>query len=781
MKGNRMKSKALLALAIISILPLSVSGEQLRETLHFSPPQVITDSEGFSRIIFPGAVQAGKPGEPSVPYRKVQLLLSSGERVTDVRLKRSGWRKLKKNCRLYPRQIPRTSGPEAGRGHGLLMKSEAYGRDKWIYPPAGRFSTHYLRGHSVATGTVCPVGYNAGTGEAGYYQSIELVITTGPSGQSPEGEPKYDMATIRRLKNLVDNPGTASLLNQPASGGGYSYLIITAPEFEDDFSALADFYNRRGFLTAIMTMDDIETGYSGSDAAEKLRNAIIDQYTQHSITHVLLGGDTGEVPYRGLYCSVESSSTIEDSNIPSDLYFSNLDGSWNSDGDSYWGEPGEEDFYAELAVGRAPVDSVHHISAFLNKTMMYQEEPVISEIETASLFGEWLWGDPLTYGGDEMDQLIDTCSAYGFFTEGIPPHFSISKYYERDGSWDKTDLFAAFNSGTNWLAHSGHANSSYVMKMSSSYVTNGNFQNNGSNSGFPIVYTYGCYSGAFDYDQCIAEKFVIIENCASAILANSRYGWFTEGTTNGPSHHYQREFYDAIFTEGFTTLGEANTRSKDETVPFIDLPDEYEPGAHRWCFYTLNLLGDPAMDGWTDSPADFQASHSSFINRSDSVFAAETGAESALAALYWDGVCYGKAAADQLGRCLIHLSDSIPAGVDSLELTITLHDYSHYRDTIMVDQTTDSSIPSFQLSLSQNVPNPFNPSTRIDFSLRKKGHVRLTIFDIEGREVEKLVDRIMEEGDYSVDWRPAGLSSGIYFYYLKTDSGTRSRKAVLLR
>lgn len=780
-----MKSRILLLLMVIILLPLSVSGSEMRVELQFETPELKTDREGFTRIIFADAIQAGKPGEPSVPYRKVQLLLSRGLEVTDVAVRKSDWRKLQAGCRLYPMQVPRTSGPETGDAGGFLIKSSAYSADRWIFPPAGDFTTHYLRGHPIATGTVCPVGYNAGTGEAGYYRNIELIITTEPSSRSVASDPKYDPSTIQRLEKLVDNPGDITY-GAVLSEGDYSYLIITTAALESDFSELADFYNRRGFTTSIMTVEDIETGYSGNDRAEKVRNAIIDQYNQHSITHVLLAGDsdgdgTSAVPYRGLYCSVQSSSVIQDSNIPSDLYFSNLDGSWNGDGDAYWGEPGEEDFYSELAVGRAPVDSSHQVAAFINKTMMYQEDPVIPEIETASLFGEHLYSDPLTYGGDEMDQLIDTCSAYGFFTEGIPLDFSISKYYDRDGTWDKTDVFAAFNNGTNWLAHSGHANSGYVMKLSSMYVTNGYFQNNGLNSGFPIVYTYGCYTGAFDNDQCIAEKFVIIDNCASAIFANSRYGWFTEGTTNGPSHHFQREFFDAAFAEGITTLGGANSRSKDETVPFIDLPDEYEPGAHRWCFYTLNLLGDPAMDGWTGTPSDFTVSHSEYINRSDSVFAVETGAEGALAALYWGGVCYGKGISDNLGRNLIHLAESIPAGVDSLELTISLHNYNHYRDTLLVDETTDSTDPAIPMTLSQNVPNPFNPSTRIDFSVGRQGHVELSVFDITGRRVQVLINRTMEAGAYSVDWRPAEISSGIYFYSLKTPGGTLSRKAVLIR
>ncbi|MCD6380143.1 T9SS type A sorting domain-containing protein, partial [bacterium] len=361
------------------------------------------------------------------------------------------------------------------------------------------------------------------------------------------------------------------------------------------------------------------------------------------------------------------------------------------------------------------------------------------------------------------------------------PDFNITKYYDRDTTpWTKTAVFNAINSGSNWIAHSGHANQTYVMRMNNDDITNSNFLNDGENANFPIIYSYGCYSGSFDIDQCIGEKMVSLQHCAAAFLGNSRYGWFTEGTTNGPSHHFQREFYDAIFTEGFTTLGAANQRSKDETVPFIDLPDEYEPGAHRWCFYALNLLGDPAMDGWTDTPEQISVNHATSMNHSDTTFTVETDVSGSLGALYYNGVCYANGFADGTGEIILNFS-AIPAGVDSLVLTVTSHDHYTYRDTIIVGDTTDSNNPLPIFALAQNTPNPFNPSTRISFSLANEGYVDLRVYDVTGREIDCLVNKNLKANSYSIEWRPENLASGIYLYRLKTRNGVISRKAILLR
>lgn len=76
-------------------------------------------------------------------------------------------------------------------------------------------------------------------------------------------------------------------------------------------------------------------------------------------------------------------------------------------------------------------------------------------------------------------------------------------------------------------------------------------------------------------------------------------------------------------------------------------------------------------------------------------------------------------------------------------------------------------------SLSQNFPNPFNPSTKINFSIPERSFVTLKIYDAAGREVMELINGDYSKGVYSFDFNAAGLSSGIYFYSLeaKSESG----------
>ena len=84
-------------------------------------------------------------------------------------------------------------------------------------------------------------------------------------------------------------------------------------------------------------------------------------------------------------------------------------------------------------------------------------------------------------------------------------------------------------------------------------------------------------------------------------------------------------------------------------------------------------------------------------------------------------------------------------------------------------------------SLENNFPNPFNPSTTFRYALPLTAHVKLTIHDVLGREIETLVNEEQSAGWKEVQWNPAQVSSGIYFYRLQTESFVSTRKLILLR
>jgi len=86
-----------------------------------------------------------------------------------------------------------------------------------------------------------------------------------------------------------------------------------------------------------------------------------------------------------------------------------------------------------------------------------------------------------------------------------------------------------------------------------------------------------------------------------------------------------------------------------------------------------------------------------------------------------------------------------------------------------------------QYRLNQNYPNPFNPSTEISFSLAKSEKVKLTVYNLLGKEVAVLVNGMRNAGPQSVTFNAPNFASGVYFYKLEAGSTVLSKKMMLLK
>ena len=86
-----------------------------------------------------------------------------------------------------------------------------------------------------------------------------------------------------------------------------------------------------------------------------------------------------------------------------------------------------------------------------------------------------------------------------------------------------------------------------------------------------------------------------------------------------------------------------------------------------------------------------------------------------------------------------------------------------------------------QIVLGPAAPNPFNPITRIAYSLPGETRVTLTVYNVRGERVATLVDGVVSAGDHSVTWDARGSASGLYFYRLKAGTFTETRKFILLK
>jgi hypothetical protein len=701
MAAMTLSPRALAFVAIVAALAVTGVADAgvIREHYEFSEPE-ITSVGDYHRVTMDGAWSVGDRGMPVLPIAPARILLPPGEVVTGVSI-------------IPGQRIELGTGflVEPGQGQHPLSFSGPF---EPVEPDYGGRATFpgrlhdephegLFRGYSIATFVLHPVEFEPAEGRISYYSSIDVEVTTARDdalAREAGSMVRRDAATSRLLSAIVDNPSLERVYTEFQEvksplldeRDAYRYIIITTDAWDEYLDEFVDFQTRRGNKAGVFLKSWITSRYLGTDDADRIRRFIRDAYRTWGIDYVLLVGDTRDpdgIPHRGFFAA--SYGYTADFDIPADLYYAALDGTWNDDGDNRWGEPKEADLYPEVAVGRVCVNDQWDIDAFVQKAMRYQVTPVVADCDEALLVGEYLW--PGTYGGMYKDEIRFGSSAYGYTTAGFPDRMNVTTLYEMDGDWSSGTVISLMGSGANIVNHLGHCNIHYVMKMNPLDISL--FRNDGIEHTLNFVYSQGCYGGSFDNrttdeyytTDCFVEEFIVDDDGAAAMIANSRYGWGEVGGTNGSSQYYDREFFDALFDEGIYSVGQANNDSKADAVWAIDYAE------NRWCFYQLNLFGDPAMELWTAEPTQLTVDHPDLVLTGDEQVdvvvrngsgAAVDGARVTISTD--DCSVYDTRLTDGSGHGSLR---SVSRVTGSLHLKVTAHNFLDYDATIGIINAAD--------------------------------------------------------------------------------------------
>ena len=577
-----------------------IQAQTVEMSYSFEKPN-ITTMQGYEQIQLRGCMQSAFAGQPSLPWQSVSLLLPQGQEAESIEVILSDFREMEGTHELFPYQPSRTTNDVTPRA---LVKDETIYASKAVYPVQnhGMVTTQYKNGFAFAFSTFTPVQYIPASGRVMYAQKATVRVHT-KAAKADHSAMLWATPEVKNsVKRLAQNPEMIESYNTKGREvNAYDLLIITDPSYTDDYETYCAYYNSIGIRNRIVTTTDIYSTMTGTDNQDKIRNYIIQEYQNNGILMVVLGGDVNLVPYRGFYCYVTSGGGDQESNnIPADLYYSGLDGTWNENGNDRYGEPNEDDLLPDIGISRMPFQSETHLANMINKTLSYQQNPVLGEFHKVILAGEHLYDNPNSNGSDYLELLIGTHDDNGYTTTCYPVDYDFTKLYEEQGNWSGSLLKQAINAGTSYVHHDGHANSNFVAGWWG--VSNNDFSNaNGTTHNYTFFHSQGCDCGAFD-ENCILEDMVTMQNFAVAVIGNSRYGWFNEGQTEGPGCHLEREMTDAQWYDRMGLLSLAHAEGKCMTAPWVTAPNQWEEGALRWNFYDMNILGDGAVNVWLDEP-----------------------------------------------------------------------------------------------------------------------------------------------------------------------------------
>ncbi len=137
--------------------------------------------------------------------------------------------------------------------------------------------------------------------------------------------------------------------------------------------------------------------------------------------------------------------------------------------------------------------------------------------------------------------------------------------------------------------------------------------------------------------------------------------------------------------------------------------------------------------------------------------------------------------ADPTGYRVVYSSvglEQMPANVRD---SVTARSIRWLMENVVVGTEGNNEVQPKTYALEQNYPNPFNPTTRIKYSIPENSYTSLKIYDILGKEVAELVNQEKQAGTYQVEFNASALSSGVYFYKLKSGSFISTKKMIVLK
>jgi len=558
------------------------------------------------------------PGSYQLPTKLLNILLPPGAQVIDQSVTFS-------SERFVAAPEPNQNGGFASSEQVLLGSPDNIQRGRTRFFGVHRFGDiHYARF------LVLPAIYDQSL--QGYQISEQISINL-----------VYDISTELASSNrippsLLDdtffaNPELLTRHYQKENSRNYDYLIVTTPELYAAASSLVAFRQSQGLVTEYANIATILNTSPGSNAAEKLRNYLIQQYNLNPFTYLLLIGDIDVIPIAQLTPEPNGFETI-----PSDFYFSDLSSIFDTDSDGCLGEYssgiGDQDWLVdytpELFVGRIAWNTSASVTTICDRIVSFEQSQAPWK-EKALLPAAFLnyqnEGDEFNFAqtdGADFMELVKQTIISSMQTTTLYEQTGAILSYPSDFPLDSTTLRNQLNTESygllNWSAHGSATSSSRKVWIEDSnnngipesyemewmgMVNRQSFDNLANQDGM-VVFCASCYNGMIDHTSASLAEHVLLKKGVAAIGA-TRTGWYKIGWRNpgwGGISSLNYHWLENYKTFGMP-VGAAHAYSNLLHTQYYLFGDPIDSGGIIWPelqnVYTYLLYGDPAI-GHTPVP-----------------------------------------------------------------------------------------------------------------------------------------------------------------------------------
>jgi len=455
--------------------------ENLTLTLRAGEYQIIDTGKGEQKIKMEDFGNLLIPGEPMLPARTFMIAIPPGAKVLSVAISGTESNPIRGKYLIKPApavlpsdergEIIRESRLKWQRNYKATYSSDA------AYPGyEGRYQeTGGLRKYDFVRVAYFPFSYRPQSGRLFFTPSLTVSIDYSLTPSLDQRSYIYmsDIKGEQRASQLLVNYSQAQdwyvaqqISETPRQT--YDYLIITTDALLNAVTSLENWKDSIGYTVNVVTTTWIQSNYTGIDLQQKIRNFLIDNYLAWGTEYLLLVGDNNTIPMRRCYPNPSDHSSGSEYSPPTDYYYAELTSNWDSDGDGFYGEYGQDsiDFVPELSVGRIPFSDSASVVAICQKLMNFEKD-VSSWKNNALLLGamsnyanEDETGLPRTDGAVLMEEMIsDMLTSWNYTTmyekEGLD-----SSTYSCDYplSWSNVvSNWSANDYGiVNWWAHGSY-------------------------------------------------------------------------------------------------------------------------------------------------------------------------------------------------------------------------------------------------------------------------------------------------------------------------------------
>ena len=412
-------------------------------------------------------------------------------------------------------------------------------------------------------------------------------------------------------------------------------MLIITPEGNTGFynaaKPLMNWKNEKGVKTVILNNYSL---YGNGDDAENIRNMIKYYYERENVQWVLLCGDTepGLIPIREVYNpdvidvkqGDHESPGFSDEYKPTDFYYADLDGTWNDNMNTRWGESAvktennikkdEIEWTPDVYVGRFPADNVNELERMINKTLKYEKDPKIGNwmnrmllggaissltpLEDEAVLTTYIWSN---YVMNEMN-FTHLHRASSPYDPPLPPASYRQEYLTND-NFD-TELNLGYSTAI--IASHGIETD---FRDSDGVIYDIDDAETANNNNMPsLFYGDACTTAPYDIDGSIGEELIKkLDAGAIGYIGGMRVTWYYDGDdelamlNRGNAKLFWEEFFEQKkFQQGKALYDSKVTYMESDhfTEGWGSLDQEWE----RKNILSYNLLGDPEVDIYTDKP-----------------------------------------------------------------------------------------------------------------------------------------------------------------------------------